>query len=92
MAGSVKYNVPPRVVTKAPAKPSSPSYVGNETKVDMKGAMEGGSRAEGSMNPLKGAVRELQTQHPERYDDHGPHHSGSTHVRHQPLGGLKPSR
>ena len=90
--GSVPYNVPKNTVKKPPATPRSKSDVGNETKADVKGAMEGGSRAEGSMNPLKHAVSDLKKQHPEGYADHGPHHGGASHVRHQPLGGLRPSR
>lgn len=40
---------------------------------------------------LKGAMDELHSQHPQKYDDLGPHHGGSDHMRHEKLGGLKPS-
>lgn len=57
----------------SPAGPkgNSPrSAVGNETKADVKGA-QGGMPSDG----LKGAMTELQRQHPERWDDIGPHNS-----------------
>jgi hypothetical protein len=60
---------------------------GNETKADMKGAILGNPT---DKSPLHGAVRELHAQHPHPYHDHGPHHGTTTHIRHQPLHGLKP--
>lgn len=56
--------------------------VGNETKADMKGAMYGEPT---DKNPLRGAVSELKKQHPEKHDDLGPHHGGSSHLRHKPM-------
>jgi hypothetical protein len=53
--------------------------VGNETKADMKGAMEGSPT---DANPLRGAIQELGAQHPHAYHDHGPHHGTSEHRRH----------
>jgi hypothetical protein len=66
--------------------PAKYQGVGGETKADMKGAQEGSPT---DKNPLAGAVRELKSQHPHEYHDHGPHHGTTTHIRHQPLGGLK---
>lgn len=56
--------------------------VGNETKADMKGALEGQPQ---DKNPLAGAMRELHAQHPHGYNDHGPHHGDTSHVRHKPM-------
>ena len=41
---------------------------------------------------LKSAVDELYKEHPHGYDQHGPHHGTSDHVRHMPLGGLRPTK
>lgn len=64
------------------------SDVGNERKADVKGAQEGGSRAEGmdSKPHLGGAVRELREQHPIAYNDLGPHHGRKEHIRHEAVG------
>lgn len=62
------------------------SDVGNETKANMKGAQEGQPT---DSNPLRGAVRELHSQHPIAHHDHGPHHGTTHHHRHEPLHGLK---
>ena len=64
------------------------SDVGNEKKANMKGVLLGGSAAEGmdSKPHLGGAVKELHSQHPIKYNDHGPHHGRGEHVRHQPVG------
>lgn len=56
--------------------------VGNERRADVRGTQEGGSAAEAG--GLKGAVNELRSQHPHAYDDHGPHHGTTTHIRHEP--------
>lgn len=70
--------------------------VGNERKADVKGVQEGGSAAEAAGNMihegLKGAVKELHEQHPHEYHEHGPHHGTTTHMRHEPMHGMKPSR
>lgn len=56
--------------------------VGNETKADMRGALEGQPT---DKNPLRGAISELHSQHPHKYDDHGPHHGDMSHMRHKPM-------
>ena len=61
------------------------SAVGNETKADMRGAGVGDSS-------LSGAVGHLRSEHPIKHDDLGPHHGGMDHVRHEPLGGLRPAK
>lgn len=67
-------------------------HVGNQKKADLKGTQLGGSRAEAAGNPLSRATEELRSQHPHRHDDHGPHHGGSEHIRHEPLHGLHEGR
>lgn len=66
------------------------SDVGNETKADMKGAGVMGARSTVGESSLMHAVRGLKAEHPQRFDDLGPHHGGMEHVRHMPLGGLRP--
>lgn len=66
----------------APTSRRNTGSVGNESKADMKGAMEGQPNEK---NPLGGAIRELHSQHPHAYDDHGPHHGDMSHVRHKPM-------
>lgn len=56
-------------------RPARAAGVGNETKV--------------SGSALGEAVRELERQHPIKYDDLGPHHNRSDHVRHAP--GIRPN-
>lgn len=65
------------------------SKVGNETKADMKGAMGQGGSVVGSTKLIH-AVEHLKSEHPQRYDDLGPHHGTMENVRHMPLGGMKP--
>lgn len=66
----------PKAGHMAPAGPKSmASAVGNEKKADVKAA-QGGSPADG----LGGAMAELKRQHPQRYDDMGPHHGGMDHI------------
>ena len=79
-------------VSERPAASRGGSEVGNERKADVRGAQEGGSRAEASHNPLTHAVNELHTQHPHHYSDHGPHHGTDSHIRHEPMHGLHPGR
>lgn len=69
-----------------PAKAPQPHAAGPETSPDMKGALEGNPT---DNSPLHGAIKELHTQHPHDYSDHGPHHGTSDHVRHMPLHGMK---
>ena len=73
------------------------SDVGNEKHADLHGTQLDGSRAEGFERPelrggLGGAVEELHRQHPHKHNDHGPHHGTTTHIRHEPLHGMKPGR
>ena len=72
-----------------PAASRGRSEVGNETRPDMHGALEGRPT---DKNPLHGAMRELHKQHPHKHDDLGPHHGEKHHIRHEPLHGLKPAR
>jgi len=76
------------------SKPSPPTGVGNERKPNIRGAQEGGSRAEGTESRigrthLGHAVGELHKQHPHHHSEGGIHHT-DTHMRHMPLGGLMP--
>ena len=65
-----------------PGGKSKGDPVGNEKRADMRGALEGEPT---DHNPLRGAVKELHVQHPHSYDDHGPHHGGSEHMRHESM-------
>lgn len=69
----------PRSGHKAPAHGGP----GPEKKADMGGALMG-SPEDG--NPLRGATRELHSQHPHAYHEHGPHHGTREHIRHEPVG------
>lgn len=75
----------PKSGHKAPAKADA----GPERKANMKGALMGSPE---DHNPLRGAMKELESQHPQKYDDLGPHHGGHVHERHMPLHGMKPGR
>ena len=71
-------------------RPSPPTGVGNESKPDMKGTQEGGSRAEGARGHvghthLSHAAAELHRQHPHHHSEGGIHHT-SDHLRHEPHG------
>lgn len=66
-------------------RPAPAAGVGNERKADVKGAQDGGSMAEAAHNPLKGAMKELHSQHPHAHHDHGPHHGTTEHIRHKPM-------
>lgn len=74
-----------------PAGPARGSDVGNETKADMKGGLEG-QPTDGMRGGLSHAVRELHEQHPIAHYDHGPHHGTDHHIRHEPLHGMKPHK
>ena len=67
-----------------PKAPHRYEGVGKETKGDVRGDQEGGSKAEAG--GIKGAIGELKRQHPEHHMDRGPHHGGESHVRHEPVG------
>jgi hypothetical protein len=81
LMGSVKESGP-RGAQPPKSKPNT-SGVGNETKADMKGALDGNPT---DKNPLRGAIQELGKQHPIRHDDLGPHHADTSHIRHVPMG------
>ena len=51
------------------------------------------AREDSTGNParLDHAVKELHAEHPHGYNDRGPFHEDQSHVRHEPLGGLKPA-
>lgn len=82
------------------------SKVGNETKGDMKttgvaknppgmvkappGRDLGTKGSVVSQTSLMDAVKHLEKQHPEKYNDLGPHHGKKEHATHMPLGGMKP--
>jgi hypothetical protein len=57
----------------APRSRPNSAGVGNERKADVRGA-QGGQPTDGT--DLHGAVCHLGEQHPQRYDDLGPHHGG----------------
>ena len=59
---------------------------GPEVKVDMKGA-----GVMGGEHSLGGAVQHLKREHPQAYDDRGPHQGTKEHIVHIPLHGLKPN-
>ena len=74
------------------------SDVNNEKHADLKGAQLGGSKREaagseihsneghGLAGHLGHAVGALHRQHPHHHHDHGPHHGGTEHIRHEPVG------
>lgn len=65
---------------------------GPEKPVSPRRVQEGGSAASaaGTRGSLSTAVGHLHSEHPIKHDDHGPHHGGSTHVRHAP--GIRPNK
>ena len=64
--------------------------VGNETKADTQGAGLSRDRNIVGESGLAHAVGRLKAEHPQRYDDLGPHHGVSGVNPHMPLGGMKP--
>lgn len=40
---------------------------------------------------LDHAIDELHKQHPHEYSERGPFHNDMSHVRHEPLAGMKPA-
>ena len=70
---------PPRV------KPNA-AGPGSERPVSPSVVQEGGSarEASGLKASLKTAVDHLHSEHPIKHDDIGPHHGGTSHVRHEP--------
>jgi hypothetical protein len=69
------------------SKPSPATGVMNERKPNVRGAQEGGSRAEGAdMGPgkshLSHATEELKRQHPHHHSEGGVHHT-TDHIRHE---------
>lgn len=85
VAKEAKMNKGAQLQEKSGGAKSHMVRVGNETKADMKGALDGNPT---DKNPLSGAVKELHEQHPHHYSDHGPHHGTKTHIRHEPMHGL----
>lgn len=100
ISGSAAAKEPHNRVTERPAASKGGSEVGNETKANVRGVQEGGSRAEarGSVPHTSGpgetklhhAMHELKSQHPIHHSDHGPHHGRTDHIRHVPLHGMSP--
>ncbi len=100
MIANATSHMPKKQVTERPAASKGGSEVGNETKANVRGVQEGGSRAEarGSVphtsgpgeTRLSGATSELRSQHPIHHSDHGPHHGRTDHIRHIPLHGMSP--
>lgn len=80
-------------VKERPAHPKGSGHhdAGPERKADVKGAMEGGDRAEGAHpvghTSLKHAVGELRSQHPHHHSAGGIHGT-KDHHRHEPMHGL----
>jgi hypothetical protein len=62
---------------------------GPERKADMAGALNSNPGGGGSLGK---AVGHLKAEHPQKYDDLGPHHHTMDHDRHMPLGGMKPGK
>lgn len=52
----------------------------------------GGSGSIVGEHSLGAATSELRSQHPQKYNDLGPHHGSMEHKRHMPLHGLKGSK
>lgn len=77
----------PKSGHRMPAAAKGGSEVGGEKKADVRGAQMGNPT---DKNPLRAATRELEKQHPIKYNDMGPHHGMDHHMRHEPLAGLKP--
>jgi hypothetical protein len=48
----------------------------------------GGQKNPAGSESLSGAVKELNCQHPIKYDDRGPHRDKNYHVRHEGMAGL----
>jgi hypothetical protein len=71
----------PRVSRPAPAKGGP----GPEKKYSGSAFKSAGPRDAAALGR---AVNELYDQHPKKHDDLGPHRGGSTHERHEALGGL----
>ena len=69
------------------SRPSPPTGVANESKPNMRGAMEGGSREEADgkgpgKSHLGHATEELHRQHPHHHSMGGIHHT-TDHIRHE---------
>ena len=67
------------------SKPSPPTGVGNEKHENVRGAQEGGSRAEAAgpgKSHLSHATEELHRQHPHHHSEGGIHHT-TDHIRHE---------
>lgn len=67
------------------SRPSPPAGVGNEKHENVRGAQEGGSRAEAAgpgKSHLHHAAEELRSQHPHHHSMGGVHHT-TDHIRHE---------
>lgn len=74
------------------SKPSKFEGIGNEKHENVRGAQEGGDRAEAAgMGPghshLGHATAELRAQHPHHHSVGGVHHTAD-HIRHVPMHGM----
>ena len=92
-------------VAKAPAAAKGGSEVGPERHANMRGVMDGGSRAEGADHirstggygspvgetSMKSATHELRKQHPHHHSAGGIHGT-MDHQRHEPMHGLRPHK
>ena len=77
------------------SKPAKYEGIGNEKHENVRGAQEGGSRAEAAgtrrsegpgSSHLGHATAELRSQHPHHHSHGGIHHT-SDHIRHEPMHG-----
>jgi hypothetical protein len=67
------------------SKPSPPAGIENERHENVRGAQEGGSRAEAAgpgRSHIGHAVEELHRQHPHHHSEGGVHHT-TDHIRHE---------
>ena len=80
------HDVHSRVSEKPAGKVGRGSEAGSLTHGDVKGAQEGGSRAEalGGKASLGHAVKELERQHPHHHSAGGIHGT-KDHIRHEPM-------
>ena len=69
----------------AMSKSGGKSYGNQEKHPHPEGGETTSEKAQGSANPLMGAVSELYKQHPHNYDSLGPHQGTTDHIRHKPV-------
>lgn len=71
----------------------SGSRVGNETRANMAAFNQGSSAGSSvvGITGLRHGVSDLHSQHPAKHDtDSAVHRANSAHIRHLPMGGMKP--